>query len=81
MTGRKRAFSELQKELKPFVATPTGVGLDLPEWLRRMESEVRRVEASRSSLSTLADRFLGVPQVDVPLREVREQIDQWDEPI
>ena len=80
-TGRKRAFSELQKELKPFVATPTGVGLDLPEWLRRMESEVRRVEASRSSLSTLADRFLGVPQVDVPLREVREQIDQWDEPI
>jgi hypothetical protein len=80
-TGKKRAFSELQKELKPLVATPTGVGLDLPEWLRGMEAEVRRVEASRSSLSTLANKLLGVPQVDVPLREVRKQIDQWDEPI
>jgi hypothetical protein len=78
--GRKRAFKALERELKPFVASPTGVGLDVPEWLRRMESEVRRVQESDASIAILAEKLLRVPQIDLTLEEIREQIAEWDKP-
>src|SRR5205823_4151690 len=32
-------FQRLQAELAAYTATPTGVGLDVPAWLRRLEGE------------------------------------------
>jgi hypothetical protein len=78
--GKKRAFAALQREIKPFVATPTGVGLDVPEWLRRMEEEVRKVHGSQSSLAMLAEKLLRVPRLDVSLPEIRQQLENWEQP-
>jgi len=37
--GERKAFTRLMQELQPYAATPTGVGLDVPHWLRRLEQE------------------------------------------
>jgi hypothetical protein len=78
--GKKRAFAALQRELKPFVASPTGVGLDVPAWLRRMEEEVRRVHGSQTSLAIEAQKSLSVPRKDLSLQEIREQLEDWEKP-
>ena len=36
-------FARLQSEIATFAATPSGVGLDVPPWLRRLEGELHRV--------------------------------------
>jgi hypothetical protein len=37
------AFFRLKDEITAFTATPTGVGLEVPLWLRRLEGELNRV--------------------------------------
>jgi hypothetical protein len=37
------AFGRLRSEIESFAATPSGVGLDLPPWLRRLEAELHRL--------------------------------------
>jgi hypothetical protein len=37
------AFTRLRSEIEAFAATPSGVGLDVPPWLKRLESELYRV--------------------------------------
>src|SRR5207244_1358933 len=34
--GNRPAFARLRKEVEAFTATPAGVGLDVPAWLRRL---------------------------------------------
>ncbi len=41
--GGTAAFTRLRDEIAAFSATPSGVGLDLPGWLRRLESELYHV--------------------------------------
>ena len=43
------SFARLDEELKPYHDTPSGVGLDVPHWLRRMEMEVQTVWATRGA--------------------------------
>ena len=50
------AFARLREELQAYTATPTGVGLDVPFWLRRLELEVHRVEATRTTIAVLAEK-------------------------
>src|SRR5262249_41551534 len=38
--AQRPSFARLQEELQAYTATPTGVGLDVPYWLRRLEMEV-----------------------------------------
>jgi hypothetical protein len=38
--GPGAAFARLAEELKPYAETPVGVGLDVPQWLRRLDAEV-----------------------------------------
>ncbi len=37
------AFARLRSEIDAFAATPTGVGLDVPPWLRRLGGELHRL--------------------------------------
>src|SRR5205085_3641061 len=50
-SGEGSSFPRLQKELEALTATPTGVGLDVPQWLRRLELEVQRVRAAQTSIA------------------------------
>jgi hypothetical protein len=76
--GSRGAFARLQEELRAYTATPTGVGLDVPAWLRSLEAEVHRVQAARSTLAVLAEGFYRAPRRPLSLDELKRQLDEWD---
>ena len=48
--------------LEPFATTPSGVGLDVPAWLVRLQNELERVVMTQSDLGNLAETVFQVPQ-------------------
>ena len=75
------SLAEDDNQWEVFVATPTGVGLDVPEWLRRLEGEVQRTRATRSPVAVLAEELFRVPQRLVEYEDLQNQIKDWDLPI
>jgi hypothetical protein len=69
--------SPLEKELEPFATTPSGVGLDVPAWLVRLQNELERVHTSQSDLGNLAETMFHVPKLAVPFESLVEQLDDW----
>ncbi|HEY7315757.1 MAG TPA: hypothetical protein VH643_40885 [Gemmataceae bacterium] len=78
--GEQPAFARLQRELQTFTATPMGVGLDVPFWLRRLEMEVHRVQAARTTIAVLAENFFRVPRRPLSWDELQRQLGDWDRP-
>jgi hypothetical protein len=76
-----QAFTRLEQNLAAQMATPVGVGLDVPPWLRRLEAEVHRVQASRSAVNVLAEQQLRVPQRVVSVEDLHRQVREWEEPL
>jgi hypothetical protein len=76
-----RSFARLTQELQPLAASPTGVGLDVPQWLRRLEDEVRRVRAAQTTVAVLAEGLLRVPRRPLALDEFKRQIQEWEKPL
>ncbi len=72
------SFERLQGELGPLAATPTGAGLDVPAWLRRLEAEVQRARAATGAVFVLAESLFRVSQVSVTYDEVRRQVQGWE---
>ena len=79
-TAPGRAFTRLQQELEAYTTTPTGVGLDVPYWLRRLEMEVHRARASHSATAVLAENFFRVPRRSLEYDEVDRQLREFDKP-
>ncbi len=67
----------LEEALRPFTATPTGVGLDVPHWILRLEGEVLRVRTSRTALVNLAETLFQVPKLPIPFEELAGQLKDW----
>jgi hypothetical protein len=74
------AFARLRRELQAFTATPMGVGLDVPYWLRRLEMEVHRVQAARTTIAVLAENFFRVPRRPLSWDELQRQLGDWERP-
>lgn len=70
------AFAELERELAPFTEEPRGTGYNLPPWLESLDRAVEKVLASGDEYDDLIAP--PVPQVKLPLKEFRRQIDAWD---
>src|SRR5262249_11305334 len=70
------AFDRLQEEVRSYTATPTGVGLDVPAWLRRLALEVQRVRATRA---VPADNLFQMPQRPLSFVEVQQQVAEWEQ--
>ena len=68
----------LEQELEPFATTPSGVGLDVPAWIGRLQSELERVQTSQSDLSHLAETMFQVPKTAVPFTELVQQMSDWE---
>ena len=68
-------FRRLELELKPLADNPTGVGLDAPLWIRRLEVEVDRM---RDLFQTGPERSKR-PMTDFTLAELKQQIADWKE--
>jgi hypothetical protein len=78
--GERLAFARLQQELTAYTATPTGVGLDVPFWLRRLEMEVHRVQATHTTIAMLAEHFFRVPRRPLAYEELQQQLREWERP-
>jgi hypothetical protein len=63
----------LEEELEPFAERPSGVGLDMPPWIQRLEDELERVKTSKSALANLAENLFQVPKANLTLAELAEQ--------
>jgi hypothetical protein len=79
--GDHATFQKLREALQPFASTPTGVGLDVPQWLRRLELETQRVQASRSAVAVLAEELFRVPKKIITREEVQHQMCEWEKPL
>jgi hypothetical protein len=78
--GDGQAFHRLRRELQAFTSTPMGVGLDVPYWLRRLEMEVHRVQAARTTIAVLAENFFRIPRRPLSWDELQRQLGDWDRP-
>jgi hypothetical protein len=78
--GESSAFVRLRRELPAFTDTPMGVGLDVPYWLRRLEMEVHRVKATRTTTAVLAENYFRVPRRALSWDELQRQLGDWDRP-
>jgi hypothetical protein len=67
----------LEEELRPFASNVTGVGMDVPRWLLRLEQELQRVRVTRSALGSLSETLLNVPRSSVPFAELAVQLNDW----
>jgi hypothetical protein len=74
------AFGQLQTDIQAFTASPVGVGLDVPQWLRRLEMEVHRVHAAQTSIAVLAENFFRIPGRTLSHDEVQRQLGDWERP-
>jgi hypothetical protein len=74
------SFTRLRAELPAYTSIPTGVGLDVPAWLRRLEAEVHKTKATQTTVATLAETFFRVPRRSLTFDEVQAQLGDWDRP-
>jgi len=72
------AKTPLEDELTPFTENPTGAGLDVPHWLRRLEGEVQRVRNARTDLARLAESMYPIPKKVITFADLRRQLEDWD---
>jgi hypothetical protein len=72
-------LARLREGLQPYLANPTGVGLDVPEWLHQLELEVQRVRAAQTAIGGLAEEFARVPVTTMSLRDLQRQFHHWDQ--
>lgn len=79
--GDGSALARFQQELAIHAATPAGVGLDVPHWLRRLEREVQRVRAEHTALSGLTRKHFSVPRTTLSLADIQQQLTDWDKPL
>ena len=69
-------FEILEYETATLTREPTGVGLDVPAWLMALEDEVEEVRRPSHGNNGAAQVEV-IPQITIPLEEVRRQIDEW----
>lgn len=79
--GGSELLSRLEQELQPFTQQPTGAGLDVPHWVRRLETELQRVRTTRTAVAQLAEEFFRVPRRRLTAAALQQQLEDWDTPL
>jgi hypothetical protein len=69
-----RSFEQLEEECAELTREPTGVGLDLPDWLAAVEEEIDEVRQLERSGAPLHDG--PIPQRQLGYEEVQRQLEQ-----
>jgi hypothetical protein len=72
------AYQRLKDELDPHLNHPIGVGLDVPAWIRRVESEVQQARTSRTPFVALNENLFPTPQKTLTMEEFRTQVADWE---
>ena len=71
------AFASLKVAIEPLAENVSGVGLDVPVWIRRLEEALRQTRI-RDSGDTEEEVRLA-PGLD--FEELRRQLADWDKPL
>ncbi|HEV8058788.1 MAG TPA: hypothetical protein VGP68_02890 [Gemmataceae bacterium] len=79
--GASPAFDNLVAAIEPLASNPSGVGLDVPHWLRRLEAEVERIRSRATHAGTLPEDTLRVERAVLTVDELRRQLESWDTPL
>jgi hypothetical protein len=74
------AFRRLQEELRHYTASPSGVGLDVPGWLRRVENERTKTQLGRKGKSGAGETVQRIAARDLSHDEVERQLIDWERP-
>jgi hypothetical protein len=72
------SFNGLLNAVLPLAEHPSGVGLDVPAWLRRLEEELRK---ARPEIDQESDEETPSPFVPIGFDEVLEQLKNWEKAI
>ena len=75
------ALALFQEEVDNFSVKPVGVGRDVPEWLRRLDSEIQKVHLESQGLGEDLERTLHVPRVELRPEDWREEVDRLTRPL
>lgn len=79
-TNQHVALERLEHWLTPLTQEPIGIGLDVPEWLERLEDEVRRV--GQKSVATTRSVHRGLDEgVRLTFADLEQQLLEWDSPL
>ena len=66
----------LEAELEPFAARPSGVGLDMPPWIQRLEDELEHVKTAKTALASLAEDLFQVPKATLSFAALAKQFEE-----
>lgn len=71
--------SELEQAVGPLADVPSGVGLDVPAWLDRLERELHRIQQAQDPLARLAEARLQAPKTDRSFADLVKEFDGWEQ--
>lgn len=77
---RRELFDDLRVQIENYQDGTYGTGLEIPEWLRLLDQEVRNFEFPEQAMHDPYGKELITP-VTVNLREMRRQLRIWDDPV
>lgn len=75
------AFVRLRSAIAPLAASPTGVGLDVPVWLRRLEDELRRYRTGLEEIDGDREVYLPTTAPTLDFAELKRQLHDWERPL
>lgn len=76
------SFTGLLAAIRPLADHPSGVGLDVPVWLRRLEDELRKVRSADPEADGDAFEQYPFPQpLGLDFAELKKQLQDWEKPI
>jgi hypothetical protein len=70
------AFQKLEDLLRPFIDNPIGVGLDVPHWLRKFETEVERIQERLDQPEKKEP-----PPIMLRFDDLQMQLSHWNMPL
>jgi hypothetical protein len=75
-------FATLAEGVEAYLETTSGSGLEVPPWLRTLEEELNRVQRLDDRATPFeTEGELPLPESTLNLREMRQQLRQWREPL
>ncbi len=76
------SFEGLLAAIRPLADHPSGVGLDVPAWLRRVEDELRKVKAASADGDAEPAEAYPFPEaVPLDFDQLKRQLAEWDKPL
>ncbi|MFO0847381.1 MAG: hypothetical protein U0871_02315 [Gemmataceae bacterium] len=76
------SFAGLLATVQPLADHPSGVGLDVPAWLRRLEDELRKVRTADADGDAEPAEQWPFPQpLAIDFDQFKRQLQEWEKPI